>query len=471
MPNVSVADRVFLTADSEETPQHVACLATFVIPHDAPENYVHGLAERLRAQTTVAKPFNHKLKTVALRAIAPSWDIVADDEIDLDYHFRHSALPKPGGERELGMLVSRLHSRPLDPTRPLWEFHLIEGLEPNRFAIYFKVHHALMDGVGGVKRMQQMISPDPAADEINAIWTIGPSSPSGAPRPSTTSIRGVAGSLAGLGMAASRMAVGAVGGSDPDLAVPFLTPKSVINQRISRQRRVATQSFDVDRIRTVAAAGCIKINDVFLAICAGGLRRYLDELGELPKSSLIAGTPVNVREAGDESTTNAFSMIVVKLATEVADPVRRLAAIARSSEAGKNELRRLPQGAKPLYPALFMGPFIAQNLVGLGGRLAPPHNVAISNVPGPLDPQYLAGARLEAMYPIGLLYHGVGLMIALFTASGRLGVGFVGDRDSLPHLQRLAVYTGEALDELEQALGVPHRPEDRHLPADENPGL
>ena len=142
-------------------------------------------------------------------------------------------------------------------------------------------------------------------------------------------------------------------------------------------------------------------------------------------------------------------MTVMKLCTDVADPVERLAAIRRSSTLAKDSLSRLDRSVVENQAALFMGPFIAQQLTPLAGHLPPPYNVSVSNVPGPIEPQYLAGARLESLAPLALIYHGVGLFIAAFTISGAFTIGFVGDRDSLPHLQRLAVYTGEALQELE----------------------
>ena len=463
MPKAHLADRVFLTADGENTPQHVAVLATFLIPHDAPADFVARLAERFRDQKQFASPFNYVLRSVALRAVAPSWKLVDDDAIDLDYHFRHAALPAPGGERELGVLVSHLHSIPLDPTRPLWECHLIEGLDRNRFAFYLKIHHAVIDGVGGVTRFQQMISSNGQIHDFRALWTIGPTrrEPDPAKARMWTRVQDAASSgrerldvVRSLTTTAARMVSGARSNAVRDEAVPFVAPKSVLNGRIGRQRRVATQSFDFERVRRIAASGGVRINDVFLAASAGGLRRYLLEIGELPEASLTAGTPVNIRGAEDDSTTNAFSMIVVKLGTQIEDPLERLAAIARSSDAGKVNLRSLSKRVRELYPALFMAPFVGQNLLGIGGRVAPPYNVSISNVPGPLESQYLSGARLESLYPIGVLYHGVGLFIALVTASGRMSVGFVGDRDALPHVQRLAVYTGEALAELETVLGV-----------------
>jgi WS/DGAT/MGAT family acyltransferase len=172
---MKLADRLFLTADSNETPQHVAALGIFSPPEGAPDDFVGQLAERFRAIRTFAAPFNYRLTHPRLKSVAPGWLELADDGVDLDYHFRHNALPRPGGQRELGQLVSRLHSRALDPNRPLWDIHLIDGLDDGRFALYFKVHHALMDGVGGIRRLRRMLSTDPDDATVRALWTIGPS--------------------------------------------------------------------------------------------------------------------------------------------------------------------------------------------------------------------------------------------------------------------------------------------------------
>jgi diacylglycerol O-acyltransferase / wax synthase len=474
MPKVGLADRIFLTADSADTPQHVATLSTFTVPPGAGDEFVRELATTMRSQATFAAPFNYRLRNQLLKKIAPAWNVLSDDQIDIDYHFRHSALPKPGGERELGVLISRLHSTPLDPSRPLWEFHLIEGLRPSeasgdreeasRFAIYMKIHHALMDGVGGSQRMDQMISPDPTSRELRPLWTIGPRPRPDRERPERSLTDRVdvlvkagtasAQTAAALGRVAGGMIVDAVLPRNSDVGVPFAVPSSVISGRIGRQRRVATQNYDLDRLTAVAKAASVKINDVFLAISAGGLRRYLDELDALPDASLVSGTPVSIRLPRDDDAGNAFSVMIVRLGTDIADPVERIAAIARSSTVGKDKLKALPRGAVGLAPALFMGPFVAENVVGLGGRLPPPYNVSISSVPGSTEPRYLAGAELEALYPITMLYHGIALFIGAFTTAGKFGIGFTGDRDALPHLQRLAVYTGDALEELEEAFGL-----------------
>ena len=200
----------------------------------------------------------------------------------------------------------------------------------------------------------------------------------------------------------------------------------------------------------------VTVNDVFLAICAGGLRRYLQELDSLPDSGLTAGTPISVRVGSGDEAANAFTMTTMKLYTQIADPIERLAAIHRSSSQTKRSMQRLSKPVAENFGALFMTPFLAGHLVGLGGRVRPPFNLILSNVPGPLEPRYLAGARLETMYPLGLGYHGMRLFIAALTVSGTMSIGFVGDRDTLPHLERIAAYTGTAFDELEYALARRH---------------
>lgn len=455
--SIGIADRIFLAQESTATPQHVAALGVFAPPQDAAPDYLHRLVESLRSARTFAPPFNHRLRTPGLKAVAPAFVELADDEVDLDYHFRHSALPRPGGERELGMLVSRLQSRPLDMSKPLWEAHLIEGLERDRFAFYFKVHHALMDGVGGARRLQGMLSPDARTEQVRPLWSVPPRRSSGArdARRSPLGVAGAAaagvGTAAGVARAAAGMVLRGVVPGDAAVSTPYRVPGSLLNGRVGQQRRVATHAIEFARVRAVADRAGVTVNDVFLAICAGGLRRYLEELDALPASGLVAGTPVSLRSDTDGTANNAFTMATMKLYTDIADPVRRLQAINRSSRLTKESLTGFSKAVAENYGALVMAPFVAQNLVGLGGRLKPPYNVAISNVPGPLEPQYLAGARLEMMCPLAVLYHGNALFIASLTVSEKMCLGFVGDRDGLPHLQRIAVYTGAEFDDLEVA--------------------
>lgn len=198
----------------------------------------------------------------------------------------------------------------------------------------------------------------------------------------------------------------------------------------------------------------MSINDVFMALCSGALRRYLGELGQLPAESLTVGMPVSVRPAGDESVGNAITFILAQLHTEIADPRERLRACHASAQAAKQPLLVLPKAAINHYTMMLMTPQMLQMSLGLGGYTRPMYNLIISNVPGPSEVLYLNGARLEQLYPISLLFNGQALNISVVSYAGRFNLGFTGCRDSLPSMQKIAVYTGEALEALERACGI-----------------
>jgi len=450
-------DAAWLFLEKREMPTHIGCLAIFSLPPDAPSDYLLQMAARFRATRIFAPPFNYRLQRGALRKLLPAWEELTADQIDLDYHFRHSALPQPGGERELGTLVSRLHSYPLDRRRPLWEVHLIEGLENRRFALYTKLHHSQIDGVGGARLIQGSMSPDPEDRFCAPPWEGPRTAPTARPRskpvplPLKQLLRAQVDSL----LPAVRM-LGAKPAPDhvDETAHAFGAPMTPFNGRIQGKRRVATQHYDLDRIKRVARAGGVTINDVFMAMCSGALRRYLGELGQLPAESLTVGMPVSVRPAGDESVGNAISFILACLHTEIADPRERLRACHASAQAAKQPLQRLPKGAINNYTMMLMTPQMLQVGLGLGGYTRPMYNLIISNVPGPSELLYLNGARLEQLYPISLLFNGQALNISVVSYAGRFNLGFTGCRDSLPRMQRIAVYTGEALEELERACGI-----------------
>jgi diacylglycerol O-acyltransferase len=238
-------------------------------------------------------------------------------------------------------------------------------------------------------------------------------------------------------------------------AVPFRAPRSVLNGRINAPRRFATQDYPIDRLKTVAKAAGGSLNDVFLAICGGALRRYLDDLGQLPTESLTANVPVSVRPEGTNNVGNAITFLYASLGTDVADPVERIAAIRASTQVAKG---RLPQAGGVMmdaYTSVLMGPFLAPAVLGIGGFGPPDANLVISNVPGVREPRYFNGSRLEAYFPMSLLFHGQALNITAVSNADNLCIGFTGCRDTLPHLQRIAVYCGEALAELEKALDLP----------------
>ena len=389
---------------------------------------------------------------------------IEDEDIDLEYHVRHAALPWPGGERELGELVGRLHSTPLDLTRPPWECTIIEGLDGNRFALFIKIHHSLIDGVSGMKLLQRSMSSDREKSlGLPPFWVSGPeraerAGRAAAPMPTMANaaaaavqaLRGQARSVPQL-IAAFGKILRRVGDPGEGMVVPFDAPHSMLNGRVREKRRFATQQFPMERLRTLATAAHGTLNDVVLAVCGGALRRFLQEHGSLPDKSLTTGIPVSVRPKDDEGSGNAITFIVATLGTDIADAAERFAAIRSSVRHAKEHVQSLPKQAMEQYTVLLMAPTIITMLTGIGGRMRPMFNVTISNVPGPDKPLYFRGAELLAIYPVSIVTQGQALNITCQSYAGSMNFGFTGCHSSVPSLQRLAVYTAEALEELEGA--------------------
>ncbi len=458
MRQVAPLDAAWLALESRATPMHVGALFEFTLPPDAPSGYLEQQFERMRESRMIPSPWNLRLVQTPGIGRVPLMREVRD--LDLDYHVRHSALPHPGGQRELGVLVSRLHSHQLDLHRPLWEAHLIEGLEGNRFAFYSKVHHSLLDGVSGMRLMMRALSSDPADRSTEPFWAVGAGArsphdvldqtgrgPLGRP---LGAFRDGAAALGGLSRAALDLALAAV--DERGLQAPYRTPTSVLSGRLGGQRRFATQQYELERVKALARAGSCRLNDIVLYLSSSALRRYMIEHAQLPDQPLTAGIPVNLRGPEDQSMGTAIGVMVAELATNVADPRERLRAIARSTLEAKHHLSRLPPQARTSYTLLINAPWIAGLVSGLGGRAPVPFSVGISNVPGPTEALYMNGSRLDALFPLSLLMHGNALNITCVSYAGTLNFGFTGARDTIPHLQRLALYMGEALAEIERVL-------------------
>ncbi len=460
MKRINILDASWLAVESDDTPMHVGNLEIFSLPKGASSTFLRDMVRRMKVTNEVVPPWSLKLAYSSQigRLVSPTW--TTDHAIDLDYHVRHSALPKPGGERELGILISRLHSNHLDFKRPLWECHIIEGLENNRFAIYTKMHHSLIDGISGVRLLQRILSSDPSAKNMMAPWSVGPKrkplgvgderipSVQGAFQQAVEAIRKQISTVPSLATAFGKLVYSGSQEHGP-LAAPFVGPQSVLNKRVTAQRRFATQQYSLEKLKTIAKAVEASLNDVVLYICGTAMRRFLLERDCLPELPLTAGIPVNIRPKDDDGTGTAISFIIASLATDVADPVIRLETIKDSTRVAKEHLQSLPRNALTQYTMLLMSPYILQLLTGLGGRMRPAFNITISNVPGPDMPLYYEGSRLEAMYPLSLIAHGGALNITCLSYNGSLNFGYTGCRDTLPSMQNLAVYSGEALDELE----------------------
>lgn len=461
---INPQDAMFLWGETSETKMHVGALMPFTPPEGAPATYVRDLAERIR-ETPAVSPWNLKLSHPQfLRHPLQSW--VEDDEFDVDYHVRRSALVSPGDERELGILVSRLHSSQIDFRHPPWELHVIEGLEGGRFALYIKMHHALVDGYTAVKVLGRSLSKDPEDPDTQVFFgTRAPKRP-----PTTVPSRSMAGRLVSpvLDVARGAAAVATTGvdfskafwrlqsdrRADHSVIDSFSAPHTIFNGQVGRNRRLATQRYELSRLRAISTASGGTLNDVVMAICGGGLRRFLAEQDALPEKPLVAFMPVNIRNEGDEGGGNMVGATLATMGTDIADPRERLEAVVASTRRAKQSMRGMGQLSALAWSGYMLGPQAPQVLasaVGLSSPLPVAFNVCLSNVPGPRTTLYFLGARLEAIYPMSIPVHGMALNITMESYADSLGFGFIGCRDAVPSLQNLAVYTGEALAELEEA--------------------
>ncbi|HSO38242.1 MAG TPA: wax ester/triacylglycerol synthase family O-acyltransferase [Labilithrix sp.] len=454
---LNALDRSFLASERRDVMMHVGALLQFSPPKAGAGDFGRQLREELARDTVVERPWNLRLLHPDLLA-SPLQAWVEDEHFDLEYHVRRSALASPGDQRELGMLVSRLHGTPLDFHRPPWEAHFIEGLENGRFAIYFKVHHALIDGYTGMRMLMRSMSSSPDDLETPMFFACPEVA---APRPVREdeatfdmllrAVREQLGATKDVGRALVNV-VKALRQHDKQLVAPLQAPKSVLNQKITRSRRFATQQVSIATVKRIATAAGGTVNDVVLAICGASLRRFLEEQDALPERSLIAMLPVNIRPKDDPGGSgNAVGSILATLGTDIRDPKKRLAAIVASTRRAKEQLQGMSKNAILQYSAIAMTPMMLSFIPGAAGRFRPAFNVVVSNVPGPETPLYFRGWKLDEMYPLSIPFHGYGLNITVQSYAGSLGFGFIGCRDTLPHLQRLAVYSRDVLEELEWA--------------------
>ena len=452
-------DRSFLAAEGRDVMMHVGGLLEFSPPPGKPLGFYGRLREEAAEVTEVSPPFDQKLlHPNFLGSPLQAW--VTDKQFDIDFHVRRSGLASPGDERELGVLVSRLHGTPLDFHRPPWEAHFIEGLEKGRVALYVKMHHALVDGYTGMRILQRSMSTSPTDKSTPLFFQSRPREDARPPREEEgapldsllRTVRDQVGAAKSVGRAVMSIAR-AVRSHDHSLALPLQAPKSSLNQRISRSRRFATQRIEAARVKRIATAAGGTVNDVVLAITGSALRRFLIEQGTLPDAALVAMVPVNIRPKDDPGGGNAIGAVLATLATNVSAPKERLERIIESTQRAKSLLQGMSKTAIMQYSALVLAPMVLSFVPGVAGRVRPAFNVVVSNVPGPESPLYFRGWKLDEIYPLSIPFHGYGLNITLQSYAGSLNFGFTGCRDTIPHLQRLAVYSGEVVTELENALG------------------
>lgn len=438
-------ESAWLLMESANAPMHVGTLMVFALPEGAGPDYTEQLYRRLRGASVVPEPWQLRLarRIGRPRHWGGTWEVATD--FDIDRHFHHLPLAAPGGERELGMAVERVHSRPLEREHPLWECHLLSGLYGNRYALYFKVHPALTEATDVVRLLANTLA-DASQPEARAPWaTALPGWQRSAGESPFAPLRGPGGlsNLRTLATAYGRLAKAALSSKNP-LRAPYTAPYLALHVRTGPQRRVATQQYDRARLAAAAKACDASEGEIVLYLCATALRRFFKEHNALPQDeSLVAALPGQQR---------ASFIGLVSLGTQHADPRRRLDVIKRSLRASREHLQTLSPELAPAYTLLATSAYLLGQVTRLSAGAFPMFNLVISSVYGPETPRWLGDSRLEALYPMFPLLRNGAVTIDCLRYAGKLHVAVVGASEEIPRLQRLAVYMGEALADLEERI-------------------
>lgn len=449
MKQLGVLDSAFVNLEHPNTPQHIGGLGIYD-PSTAPEGFVRfkGVIASFERRLQKHSIFRSRLVKTPANFDRPYW--VKDANFDVEFHIRHLALPKPGDWRQLCILVSRLHARPLDMARPLWEAYIIEGLDnipgvpEGGFAIYTKIHHALVDGAGGSNIMAVIhdLEADPEGqveepttievDTLPNALQLGTSTVINHVKNAAKLATGTVGTLKGFG----KMALGIANKSIP--MPPISPPRTRFNNPVSPYRVFEAAEFDLEDVKMIKNVTGTKVNDVMLAIVSGALRRYLDHHKELPEESLAVTVPLNMRtRKGENDDNNQVGSVFMSLATDLDDPLERLAAIHQSAGEAKSFGEQSPL-VDALRLAGVMPPAITRPLVKtyidnqLTQHLPLGISSVVSNVAGPPFPLYCAGAKLCRYYGLGLLTPGVGIFHLVYSSVGVVTLSILGDRSSMP---------------------------------------
>jgi len=471
MRRLSGTDTLFLSIELPNWHQHVGGL-TILDRSEAPDFGFLAMREVLSSRLPLAPKFMWKLHEVPFRLDRPIW--VDDDDFDIDRHLHHVAVPSPGGMEELALLSGKILSRQLDRRYPLWESWFIEGLPNDRVAILMKYHHCLLDGISGASLASALLDfapdaeppPIPSGEEIERA---------GPPPPDLELLARAVGSalmtpLRSVGYMARTARRGVTMVSEVNQGrglVPLSVPQTSFNGSIGPNRRLGFCAVSMDDVKAIKKYYDVKVNDVLLAVVAGGLRAYLDKRGELPERSLVTGVPISTRPAGDDSADNQVAVMAVSLATDVEDPGDRLMTIYASSQGAKEmteavRATQIPSMGEVAPPAVLNTTIGVLARTGLTSRSPTVMNTLVSNVPGPPFPLYTGGARVTGIYSTSVITETMGLNITLFSYMDRVDFGLHVDPDLVPDPWMIAEEFPRALAELMAAadLGEPTPIED-----------
>jgi diacylglycerol O-acyltransferase / wax synthase len=451
MQRLSALDAVIL--DAETPVQPLSVLAVLVTaPDEAPLGF-RGVHARISERYGLVPQMRRRLQRLPMGH--PAW--VDDGQVRVDDHLHHTVLDPPGDERRFGALVGEIAAQPLPHDRPLWEAWYVEGLADGAEAVVAKIHHCAVDGVAGIGALAAFfdLEPNPPPTPLPAwdaepppdVGTLGRAAVTGAwqwaaeaPRAAAQLVR------------AGRTFLGA-GRSDAGAPLPFSGPRLSINGALTQRREVALATVALDDVKHVRRPLGVTVNDVVLAICAGALRTYLGRRGDLPDRPIVAAIPASEQPLGDDGSGNHISAMFCALPVDVDDPLERVLAVQRSAAGAKEQHQRLGEGALGRLagiapPGSLWAGVRAAALGRMGDRLPPLANVVVSNVRGPEFPLFVAGARLQHLYPLGPLLEGVGLNVTVASYRDEIAFGFLACPDLVDDVAELAATVPAALAQL-----------------------
>ena len=475
MKQLSGLDATFLHLETAEMPMHVGALNVYELPAGFKGSFLPHLRRHMALRLQLLPVLRRRLWWMPLNLANPAW---VDAEPDLQYHVVSVKLPasaKQGdGMAELEAAVSRLHAQRLDRERPLWRFHLLEGLGPSasglrRVGLYSQFHHAAVDGQAAVAVAQVILDTTPEGRTLE----IRPSRRSktlrlglgqmlrGALANEASQVAGIIkklpstlGTLAdAAGQALSRSALLRGKGKGNAVSNLSLAPRTPFNQSVTAGRAFAGVSLPLPQLKLLGRAHAATLNDIVLLICATALRRYLGQHASLPRKSLVAAVPVSLRAAGDTTATTQASMSLVSLGTHIPDLAKRLAHVKAATTAMKQAMGSVKSILPTDYPSIGV-PWLMEAATKLYGkakvaeRIPLLANLVISNVPGPPVPLYLAGARMVSNFPTSIVMHGIGLNITVESYDRQMDFGLVADAQALPNVRALADAIRIAFDDL-----------------------
>ena len=451
---IPMLDLMFFLTESQDNPRHVGAVLIFERPLRGGADIVDRIVNAYRRATPVP-PFNRL--PVLRRLGLPEWQEV--DRLDASYHFQRRTLPAPGSDAQLDQLVAELHAPMLDRRHPGWQVYLIDGLERRRFAAFIKIHHSLVDGESGIALVHRSLSRSRRDRRIRTV--IATSLPAATRAVSRGllprlehDVANAARTALSIGWGWERLlqeSLAGLRGFSSRTIRPFTAPLTPMNEPIRNTRAIAHTVLPLRVMTAVARAWGTTLNDVALCVLDAAMNRYLRSIGRPADRALVAICPVSLHDPKRKQATTQVSIFWTPLGTPSASIGKRMREVIANTRAAKERIRALPKDVAYAYAVLTFALGETLAVVPRGSvDYFLPANVLISNVRGPSEPLYLAGARLEALCPMSTLISGMGLNITFMSYAGQVVIGFTANATALPDAGRLALYTREAFAALER---------------------